>query len=285
MDPNTPPPPDPDLQLQRDLYYQVVRMLSAALPPPLADTQEALDRRDRTAIGLVATLRPVNAEEVAIAAQFVAAYTHAMDCMAQMRKHAGQPAAVKLDAQSRSAFREARGARSLLLRVQAARHKREKSHAASDQDAWLEHIALSLLTEALDHAPPAPAAAPPAREPAPADLLSPIPAPAVAPPAPGPAPAVALPAHAPAPAVALPQAEPLPPPAPTLAEDGEPPPDLDAEADRYAIIYPRRTQLLRRLGRVPDDCDFGPPDPELVHAIVTGTSPALRALDGPTATA
>ena len=87
----------------------------------------------------------------------------------------------------------------------------------------------------------------------------------------------------PAPAVAQPQTE--PPPTPPPGEDDELPADLDAEADRYAIIYPRRTQLLRRLGRVPDDCDFGPPEPELVHAIVTGTSPALRALDGPTAMA
>jgi hypothetical protein len=285
MEPNTPPPqPDPDMQLQRELYYQIVHALSAALPPPLADTQEELDRRDRTAIGLVATLRPVNAEEVAIAAHFVSAHAHAMDCMAQMRKHAGEPAAVRLDAQARGAFREARGARSLLLRVQAARQKREKSHAASDQDAWMERIALSLLTEALDQAPAAPAAVPPAPEPVPA---TPPPAPEAASPVaqspPIPAPAIAPPPPIPAPAVEQPQAE--PPPAPALAEDDELPADLDAEADRYAIVYPRRAWLLRKQGRVPDDCDFGPPEPELVHAIVTGTSPALRALDGPTAMA
>jgi hypothetical protein len=368
MDPNAPPPqPDPAVQLQRDLYYQLVHALSAALPPPLADTPEELDHRDRTAIGLVACLRPVNAEEVAIGAHFVATYAHAMDCLGQMRKNAGQPAAVKLEAQARSAFREARGARSLLLRVQTQRHKREKSNAACDQDVWAAHIALSLLTEALDQAPPA-AAAPPAPEsapdvappphmpapdvaqapsipaladeppppPIPAPVAEaqppPIPAPNVALPPPNPTPAAAppplpIPASAaeaqptpvpasaaaqpphtpapaaeaqpppipapaaepppppiPAPAAAPPQAEPSPPPAPTLAEDGEPYLDLDAEADRYAIVYPRRAWLLRKLGRVPDDCDFGPPEPDLVHAIVTGTSPALRALDGPTAT-
>jgi hypothetical protein len=37
--------------------------------------------------------------------------------------------------------------------------------------------------------------------------------------------------------------------------------------------------LIRATGGLPDKLDFGPPSPELVQAIVTGTSPALRALD------
>ena len=49
-------------------------------------------------------------------------------------------------------------------------------------------------------------------------------------------------------------------------------PDPVAEADQYAVIYPQRAALL------PQPCDFVPPPPELVDAIVTGTSPALRAL-------
>ncbi len=36
---------------------------------------------------------------------------------------------------------------------------------------------------------------------------------------------------------------------------------------------------IRALGGLPQPCDFGPPSPELVHAIVTGTSPTLLALD------
>jgi len=32
-------------------------------------------------------------------------------------------------------------------------------------------------------------------------------------------------------------------------------------------------------GGLPDNPDFGPPDPELVPFIVTGTTPALLALD------
>jgi hypothetical protein len=34
----------------------------------------------------------------------------------------------------------------------------------------------------------------------------------------------------------------------------------------------RRAALIRSLGGLPDKSDFGPPSPDLVHAIVTGTS-------------
>jgi hypothetical protein len=66
-----------------------------------------------------------------------------------------------------------------------------------------------------------------------------------------------------------------------VPETDEPPRDLDAEADYYAIVYPDRTRLIRQNGGLPPDCTFGPPDDALVHAIVTGTSAALRALDAP----
>ena len=52
-----------------------------------------------------------------------------------------------------------------------------------------------------------------------------------------------------------------------------------AEAEQYAIIYPERAALIRRLGRVPADASFGPPDDDLVRALVTGRTPALAALD------
>jgi hypothetical protein len=81
----------------------------------------------------------------------------------------------------------------------------------------------------------------------------------------------------PAPIAAPPPAEPVPEPEP------EPPPEDKFvrlnEAEQYAIIYPRRAALIRSLGGLPARPDFGPPPPELVHAIVTGTSPHLRALD------
>ena len=61
--------------------------------------------------------------------------------------------------------------------------------------------------------------------------------------------------------------------------------DPAAEAETYPLLYPRRARLIRRLGGLPSDCDFGPPEPELLQAIVTGTSLALRVLDAPAAAA
>ena len=63
--------------------------------------------------------------------------------------------------------------------------------------------------------------------------------------------------------------------------DDEPEPNWAAEADFYAKIYPDRARLFRKLGRLPDPCDFGPPEPKLLRAIITGTTPALLALDIP----
>ena len=54
---------------------------------------------------------------------------------------------------------------------------------------------------------------------------------------------------------------------------------LRAEVDHYAIIHPRRAQVIRQLGGLPEPCDFGPPEPALVRAIVRGDSPHLRAAD------
>ena len=45
---------------------------------------------------------------------------------------------------------------------------------------------------------------------------------------------------------------------------------------RYTRIVPRASGLSRGL---PARLDFGPPEPEIVEALVTGTSPILRELD------
>ncbi len=74
------------------------------------------------------------------------------------------------------------------------------------------------------------------------------------------------------------QATPDPEPPP---DDEEPEPNLATEAEHYAIMYPKRAALIRSLGGLPPKCDFGPPRPELVHVIATGTSPHLCALDSP----
>jgi len=85
-----------------------------------------------------------------------------------------------------------------------------------------------------------------------------------------------------------PMAEPPPPQsAPIPVEEAEPQPDPVAEAEQYAIIHPRRAALIRSQGGLTEtvmaghDPAIAPPPPEVVHAIVNGTSPNLRALDSP----
>ena len=58
----------------------------------------------------------------------------------------------------------------------------------------------------------------------------------------------------------------------------EPPqPNPVAEAERYALHHRKRAMLVRRLRHLP--AKFGWLPPEVVHAIATGTTPILRALD------
>jgi hypothetical protein len=53
--------------------------------------------------------------------------------------------------------------------------------------------------------------------------------------------------------------------------------DLAAEAEQYALRKPKDAARIRRLGRLPQG--HPPLRSGLVHAIATGTGPALRALD------
>ena len=219
-------PPDLALQLPRDIYYLVVYTLRGMLPPPETDTPEAEARRDRAAIALVASMLPANGEEAHLAARSVGFAIYAMDCLRQARDFRGDPPFfLKCNAQAVSTERKAQSARSLLLRLQAERRKREADNATADKAAWSEHCAIGLMADALGHASPA--------------------------------------------------ATPTPPPDPQPPE--EPAPDPLAEADQYAVLYPQRAARIRALGGLPQPCDFGPPPPELVHAIVTGTSPTLCA--------
>jgi len=71
------------------------------------------------------------------------------------------------------------------------------------------------------------------------------------------------------------------PPAPATAAAEPPKPSPIAAAERYALLHRKRAMLIRSLGRLPDKLDVGHVPPEVVHAIVTGTTPILRALDKP----
>jgi hypothetical protein len=252
-----PPPTDPVLKLQRAVYDQIAHALRAMLPPLVAGTPEdpgsdpelALARRDHAAIAQAAALAPANADEAELAAHYVAIGAHASDCLRLAVQYAADTKiATKLNTQSAAMMRSAQAHRSLLLRVQAVRRKREANSATRDQDARTRDHVLRMMMDALDNLPPAPAEAP----------------------LPSPAPAVV-------PAAAAPPRRPVL----RLVETGEQP-DLSAEADTYAIVHPRRARLIRKLGRLPRNWDFAAPKPELVHAIVTGKSPALLALDAPT---
>ena len=77
-------------------------------------------------------------------------------------------------------------------------------------------------------------------------------------------------------ALAMPVPAPSPRP-PTAAP--QPQPAAIAEAERYALVHRARAILIRRHGRLPDRRDIGLVPPDVVHALVTGTTPVLRALD------
>jgi hypothetical protein len=245
MEPHT--TPDLTLQLPRDTYWLVVHTLHRSLPPPPTDNPDDQARRDRAAIAEVASMLPGNAEEASLAAQYVATKAYALHCLQAARDHPGDIACLlKCTAQAARMTHEQRGLRTLLQRLQAERRRREANPDATNSAAWVEHCAIGLMAQELpDPPPPAP---PPERQPAQASPPEPQPA--------------------------------DPEPWDETAADDEAPPDaVTCPADLYAVMYPRRAAQIRAQGGLPQPCDFGPPSPELVHAIVTGTSPTLLALD------
>ena len=72
--------------------------------------------------------------------------------------------------------------------------------------------------------------------------------------------------------VPAPEPEPAPPAAAT-------PTSQLTEAELYAVMYPERAARIRAAGGLPAKLDFGPPEPELIHDLVHGSSPILLALD------
>jgi hypothetical protein len=235
-----PQTPDPALLLPRDIYWRVVHDLHRALPPPDTDDPEADAIRMRAAIAEVACLVPANAVEARLAADFVAANACAMQALQQSQDPGREFKQVtQCRAQAASMFRQTQGLLRTLLRLQAVREKREANAAALDREAWTEHCALGLMMDAMPGIRPQAAA--------PADTAEPPPPPAQ--------------------------------PAPPTEQDEEPPCDPIALAEDYARHYPNRAGLIRRHGGVPASARFGPPDADITHALVTGHTPDLLALD------
>ena len=244
--------PDITLRLAADAYYHLVSTLCLALPPPPSDHPDDLTRRNHAAVARIAALVPVNAAEADLAAMFVAASEQWKDCLRLAQRPETTPEMpAKRRAQAIGMMREAQGALRLLLKLQEARRKRDADPAACTSAEWMEHCAIRLMAEALS---PAVAQAPSAEP--------------QAPPMPEPQPE---PAAAPEFAFAEEEIE-LDPACPG-------PRSGVAEAEHYAVLYPERAALIRRLGRVPADVSFGPPDPDIVQALVTARTPALAALD------
>jgi len=291
--------------LPYDSYYEAFYKLRDTLPPPLEETAEAYARRDRAVLNQIKQLVPASAIEAELAAKSVAAGEFEFGCLREARRLAQRNPSRhhELIAQAARMGRESRGYLASLQRVQALRVKREATETGAYRADVLEEYAGNLMLRALADPPrrASPAAAEATPQPNRAELLleaSPADAPrdaAAEPPdepEPRPEPETAV-AAGPARRNAAPT---LPPPPvrhfPAPAANRRRPQDDDKDdedreapgwpalAERYAIHYPQRARLIRRLGGLPEQCDFGPPEPELVMAVVRGTTPELLALDG-----
>ncbi len=136
--------------LPREVYYEIMFTLRRSLPPPAAGGADARARRDRAALRAVAALRPADAAEGRLAAQFVAADAWAHDCLRLAGEKWREPGiAAKCRAQSLGMLREAKSSMRMLLRLQAARAKREIDTAAESAACWIEHGVIRMMEPAL----------------------------------------------------------------------------------------------------------------------------------------
>ena len=147
----TSPPPRPAVDLATQQYYHLVYTLTDLLPPPLDDTPEALQARNHAAIAKVAALLPVNANEIDLAAQCIAARAQAEAMLRLIRQNAGDIGLVmRLNAQYGSMVRTSLSVLGRLMRVQAVRQKREAIEGAASQDAWTLHVAERSMLQVTD---------------------------------------------------------------------------------------------------------------------------------------
>jgi hypothetical protein len=143
--------PHPSVDLSTQLYYQLVYTLMGLLPPPIDDTPAALRARNHAAVAKVAALLPVNADEIELAAQCIAARAQAEEMLREVRQHAGDIALVmRLNAQYGSMVRTSLSVHGRLMRVQALRHKRETIEGAANADAWTQHVAERSMLRVVD---------------------------------------------------------------------------------------------------------------------------------------
>jgi hypothetical protein len=147
----TSPPPHQAADLATQLYYQLVYTLTDLLPPPIDDSPEALHARNHAAIAKVAALLPVNANEIDLAAQCIAARAQAEEILRLVRQNAGDIGLVmRLNAQYGAMVRASLSVLGRLMRVQAVRQKREAVEGAASQDAWTLHVTEQSMSQVVD---------------------------------------------------------------------------------------------------------------------------------------
>jgi hypothetical protein len=144
-------PPRPAIDLSTPLCYQLVYTLADRLPPPLDDSPEALHARNHAAIPKVAALLPVDANDIDLAAQCVAAPVQAEEMFWLLRQHASDLSLVmRPNAQYGSMVRISPSVLGRLMRVQALRQTREAIEGAANQDAPALHVALRSMLGVVD---------------------------------------------------------------------------------------------------------------------------------------
>ena len=70
-----------------------------------------------------------------------------------------------------------------------------------------------------------------------------------------------------------------PEPEPAPDEEEVAPFDQLSPAEQYVIMYPKRAALIRATGGLPSPLTFGPPEPDIVDAVVHGATVVFRRLD------
>ncbi len=140
-----------DFARTQDGYYFLVQQFRGELPEPPKETPAMQRKRLTTAIATVASLCPVTLAEARLAARFVSADQHASECLRQINQLRRAPELhAQLRAQSNSMARQADSAMRTLLRLQAARTKRDADPKSADTAVWTEHLAAKAMEAALE---------------------------------------------------------------------------------------------------------------------------------------
>ena len=264
--PGTTTHPNPFDQVTDSVFRYVVHCLyKDVLPSSVTDPAQVRLIID-AGIAAVASMIPANAGEANIAVRVVTADANASACIGYADQLAGAyefVAAGKCRAQANYFHRTANAARALLLRVQAARRKREADRTTCDKDAWHEHCVVGLMVNATKGAS---ASAPEPPPPPPAVTSGPCPQARS-----GDDPATTAPVMA----GPRPRARPGDDPA-TNDDDKFARYDI---AEQYAAIYPRRAAEIRAHRGIPSAATWGRPDPDTVAALLASTSPLVLQAD------